>query len=336
MAMRGLPSRLLALDIETEKTRLRKVEESVLAVVGVVPYSLNGTGAYERGPYRYFLRDELPQLYALLAGFTGLIIGQNILDFDYRVLRPHMPLAGIIEKTFDLFLFLDYIDPEKRSRLSLEVLAQRNLYKQKLFAKDDISALWRAGEVKKVLRRNESDCELVAELWMMLARDRELKSKLRIAGEREQLEGDTLIRVEARHLPIVLGKQPFLTHDAWLERLTTWGNARRDPKTGGKTFVEERIPEGDLALFHKLRCPHCHRHFVLHVGRSHLIKPRASKVCPFCRRRVTLARGTTLLGRDGEARYFVRIGNYGRIRKSWVPTEESARRFIRGLRFWSY
>lgn len=334
MANRHLPRQIFSIDIETEKTRLRKVEESVLAVAGVVPYARDRLGRYRRGSYRHFLRDRLSEFHALLADFNGLILGHNVLDFDYRVLRQHMSLEGIIEKTLDLYLFLDSIDPEKRARLSLEVLARRNLNKRKLSGGEDIPALWRGGEVKKVLRRNERDCVIVAELWMRLVKRRRMSSKLRSAGMFDTPGAPIDLKVAAKHLPVLHGRQPFMTYDEWMRRLTEWGNARRDPKWGGKTVVEEPVSEGELELFHRLLCRACHRNFVLKSSLQKQFHEQESVACPFCQSPVPMsARQTLNLSGMG---YWLPPFLCNGLPVEQFPQGEVARRLIRSMRYWWY
>jgi len=308
----------------------------VVAVVGVIPFFRDPTGCFQRGEYRNFRRTELSELHALLLSFDGLILGQNLFNFDYRVLRPHISLQGIVEKTLDLYFFLDSIDSQKRARLSLEVLAQCNLRTRKLSINSDIPALWRAGRIRQVLRRNERDCDLVAELWMKLIRDRYLKSKLRLLGMSENARTPVYLQVNEPQLPVLYGHRPFLTHDEWMRRLTQWNNVRRDPKTGGKTFVEEDVDSSDLLLFHRLRCDRCFRNFVLRAGRSRIYKPRAAKGCPFCQRKVSLAKGATLMKCGSGPLRFVHLRHADDLSETELPSESDAREFIRGLRFWSF
>lgn len=331
------PQRILSIDIETEITRLRKPEESLVAVIGIVPYFLDKNGHYRRGSYKHFLRDQIQDFHAFLVNFDGLILGQNLFDFDYRVLRPHMSFEGIIEKTFDLYFFLDSIDSGKRSRLSLEVLAYLNLKKRKLSLQKDISALWRMGGTRQVLRRNERDCDLVAELWLKLIKERSLKSKLRSPSILGSPRTRTRLHIEDVHIPIVHGYTPLITHTEWIQRIVHWGNARRDPKTGGKTIIEDPIDAGDLALFHRLMCTGCSRNFVLRAGRSRIYKQRAAKSCPFCKKRVPLINGTTLIRTfPDQLRFIHTSGANDHIFTNNLPSDIEAREFIRRLRFWSY
>ncbi len=330
----ALPPAILSLDIETEVTRLRKVEKSTISVVGVVPYMPCGDGHYRRGSYQYFLRDEMPALHELLSKFECLILGQNLFDFDYRVLRPHMPFDSIIHKTFDLLFFLSEIDITRRARLSLDVLAKRNLKRRKLVTNRDIPALWRGGDVKTVLRRNERDCDLVVDLWITLVNDRRLTTH-----DRRSDAPNILIEVKERHLPVLFGQQPFMDYREWARRLQKWGNACRDPVTGGKTVVREKIARYDLVIFHRMWCSDCKRNFILRAGRNRIYKPRSSKVCPFCKRQLALAEGTTLTMWGDAARrrfYFVKMKQSPCLKPESLPAEDEAMEFIRRMRYGRY
>lgn len=327
-----LPPRILSLDIETARTRFRKVEESTIAVVGLVPYALCRDGHYERGVYQYFLRDELPALHQLLAVFDGLILGQNVFDFDYRVLRPHIPFAGIVEKTFDLLFFLSEIDVTRGARLSLEVLAKRNLKQRKLASNRDIPSLWRSGDVKTVLKRNERDCDLVVHLWLKLVNERRLTTK-----HRHSDAPNPVIEVKEQHLPILLGHEPFMEYQEWMRRLAKWGNARRDPATGGKTIVRETVAPADILVFHRMWCPDCQRTFILRAGRTRIYKPCAAKACPFCKHRLALADGATLTTSGaGSHFHFLSLRNAFWVNPEHFPAEDAAMEFIRRMRYGRY
>lgn len=110
-----LPKKVCVLDLETSKLIRGEPEKTPLAFVGTMVYELRDE-RYRHGPHRYFLLDELGEIEELLRGFEGMVLGHNILNFDYEVLKAHISLEGVREKTVDTLGFLY----EKRSTEPLE------------------------------------------------------------------------------------------------------------------------------------------------------------------------------------------------------------------------
>ena len=111
----GYPGKVCILDLETSKLVKGEPEATPLAFVGTMVYELHD-GRYRPGPHRCFLTDELGRLEELLRDFEGMVLGHNILNFDYEVLKPHISLEGVPEKTVDTLGFLY----DKRSTEPLE------------------------------------------------------------------------------------------------------------------------------------------------------------------------------------------------------------------------
>jgi hypothetical protein len=328
-----LPRRVLSFDIETAITKLRKPEQSTLAVAGCVVYTRYGKTAYRAGAFRHFANEQIHELHALLDGFDGLILGHNLFDFDFRVLRTQIDFSRIIGKTLDLMFFLRSLDAQRRSRLDLARLARLNLKKRKLLGDEDISQLWRDGERDKVLRRNRRDCELVAELWMKLVREGQIRTKLRFAGAGES--DDAMVRMSSDRFAVLAGREPLMAWNEWTERLEKWGSARGDPKWGGKTVIEEPVPDGAFVLFHRFICGGCDRHFVLAASFHRQFARDESIACPFCKVPV-LVSGRDTLTTGGLYGLWAPRHYCERFPPERFPSIELARRLIRQMRFWRY
>lgn len=93
------------LDIETEKAMRGEVSDTPLPFAGVKVYSLDG-GRYHASEHRVFLPEDMQTLQSLLCGVEGIVLGHNILRFDYAALGSYISLEGIEDKTVDTFLFL--------------------------------------------------------------------------------------------------------------------------------------------------------------------------------------------------------------------------------------
>ncbi len=169
------PEKVLVLDLETSKLVRGEPQATPLAFVGTMTYELRDA-RYRPGPHRCFLPDELAKLEELLRAFGGVVLGHNILNFDYEVLEPRISLEGVREKTVDTLGFLY----EKRSTeppefggaegslegLSLDNLARRNLGRGKAISGKSIPMMWRQGRRDEVIAHNKEDLILTFSLWL--------------------------------------------------------------------------------------------------------------------------------------------------------------------------
>lgn len=127
----GLPEKVCILDLETETISFQAPEECRLAFVGTQVYSLDNDRYHPSRP-RLFFPEDLHELEVFLRNFDGIIIGHNILQFDYDVLHMHFPgkliPAEIVEKTVDTlyFLYARNAGGLEGSSLSLDDLAKAN------------------------------------------------------------------------------------------------------------------------------------------------------------------------------------------------------------------
>ena len=107
-----------------------------------------------------------------------MIVGHNILGFDYRVLNTVISIENeILSKTIDTLLILKSINPAGFKGLSLNMLGIRNLNYGKLKTEKSIPKLWREGKEKDVIRYNEEDCNLTFRLWLFLVENSRITSK---------------------------------------------------------------------------------------------------------------------------------------------------------------
>lgn len=121
---------------------MRKIpEKNELAVVGIEVYVLRGN-RYRSSGYTPYLKTDLAALESFLHDFSGIVIGHNILNFDYRVLRTAISLEDVIEKTVDTLWFLRQKDEEGWATLGLDSLAKTNFGRGKMLNSRKIPELW--------------------------------------------------------------------------------------------------------------------------------------------------------------------------------------------------
>lgn len=175
MTKKGLPEKVCVLDLEMETVSFQNPEESRLAFVGTQVYSLDN-GRYRPCRPHFFFPEDLHELKAFLQSFGGVLIGHNILQFDYAVLRMYFPdeliSMTVVDKMVDTLYFL-YIRNEgafegSLQGLSLDDLAKANFGYGKTIHSKTIPLLWRSGQKEKVFRHNEEDLKLTFKLWWHL------------------------------------------------------------------------------------------------------------------------------------------------------------------------
>ena len=206
------------MDVETGPTSFKSPENSHLLFVGVLPYVIRN-GRYYAGRYRHFLPTESKKLEAMLKEFQGLILGYNILGFDYRVLRPMISLAGIVDKTIDLFLLLHEKNGRAHAGLSLKALARENLPRlRKMYLSKSVARIWRSAHREKALRYNRMDCRLTMALWWKLAHAREVQFESKDKFESFPYPIIDTICMSQHDLKYLLGKTRRFSYRWWLKR----------------------------------------------------------------------------------------------------------------------
>jgi hypothetical protein len=215
-----LPASACVLDIETEEVDFFFPEEAEVAIVGTITYELK-EGHYRAGPYRCFRTEDLPALQQMLDAFPGLIIGHNILGFDYRALRTRLNLEPFIQKTVDTLLLLfeslggNIESPEGDKRilrgLDLDTLGKLNIGEGKTLKGKSIGQLWRQGREEEVVAYNNADCRITHRLWEHLVTEETVTVGSGRSSRRHPLtEGD---------LRILRGLEPRFTFATWMEKL---------------------------------------------------------------------------------------------------------------------
>jgi hypothetical protein len=101
------PEVVCALDLETSGKDALKPDRADLAVVGLKVYIWDEQEhSYPPGHYEHYAPTEFLALQQRLDELPGPIIGHNLFNFDYLILRRHLNLEHIVEKTVDTLHFL--------------------------------------------------------------------------------------------------------------------------------------------------------------------------------------------------------------------------------------
>ncbi|MFH1224866.1 MAG: hypothetical protein V1676_03605 [Candidatus Diapherotrites archaeon] len=123
--------------------------------------------------YEYEEAEEKALLEKL--GSFDMVVGHNIVDFDYLVLQPHDALnvlQKIGKKTLDFF---QTIKRRTRQYASLNDLAKLNLGLAKTEDGKLVPKMWAAGEMQRVKDYCHNDVKLLKELYEFGLTERKIK-----------------------------------------------------------------------------------------------------------------------------------------------------------------
>jgi hypothetical protein len=156
----------------------------------------------------------MKELEAFLKNFSGILIGHNLLHFDYRVLRSFISLNGIPEKTVDTLLFLHRKNLGQFSGLSLKALAKENLKRlRKMSLSSRISKMWHSRYRQKAIEYNKMDCRLTMAVWSKMVRERQIQVPYVEVPVGLVFGGP--ITVTTKDLRYLLGRSPRFSFKSW-------------------------------------------------------------------------------------------------------------------------
>lgn len=338
-----LPTRVCVLDVETRKTSFKRPESSDIAIVGVMIFQLSGDGYISKG-YRSYSSENLQALSRFVKDFDGIIIGHNIFEFDYRVLRQRIDLQGVIEKTVDTLAFLWLKKGRQSGGLSLRNLSDLNLRGSKGDLSHRVGTIWDNGQRNVVIRYNRNDCRLTMNLWLHLL----LKRHIHLTHETHR---SGPLRIDTHDLPVLLGRSRLFTYKKWVTKIERSGYVWKcDSAAPFLEVIDPKISTSDQIIFLRLRCDRCPRYFIFTTRNGRTIKCSESINCPSCDHPAPLvsdctddseaslraAQRCTVVRYLGDSPKFMACGA-----GFWVPQEsyvdpEKARRFISGRarRYW--
>lgn len=295
-----LPTRVCSLDIETERTSFKTPEKSKLLFVGILTYTLRHS-RYFPGKYQYFLPHQMKELEAFLRNFSGIIIGHNLLHFDYRVLHPFFSLNEISKKTVDTLLFLHRKSSGRFSGLSLRDLADTNLKRlRKIYLNGSISKTWHSQYRQKAVEYNKMDCRLTMAIWSKMVRERQIHVPYVQVPVGLVFGGP--LTITTKDLRYLLGNSPRFSFKSWKS-----GIDDNEP-------MHMKAPAAWLVYYWHY-CPQCRKTYLLEVWACSEAVVKKPINCPSCGiqfGKISSEENPVLVGSveqnlaDGRGRYFVR------------------------------
>lgn len=183
------PKVVCVLDLETSGPNPLTPDRAILAVVGIKVYTWDEKQkGYLPGLYEHYVPTDFPALQQRLDGLPGPIVGHNLFGFDYRVMRRHLNLEHVIEKSVDTlhFLYEHGGGGENGSLHGLEKLDKENFGEGKTEKGSTIPKLLKEGRLAEVLAYNERDCDLTFRIWWKMVSERHIS-----AGKARDDEGNS-------------------------------------------------------------------------------------------------------------------------------------------------
>jgi DEAD/DEAH box helicase domain-containing protein len=155
------------LDVESQKL-FSEVEKNNPRQLGI---SYVGIYKRETNTYEGFFENQLDQLWPILES-SELVIGFNILKFDYAVMSAYYP--GDLEKlpTFDL---LDAVKDALGFRIGLDNLSRATLGMPKTGTGFEAIEFYRTGQLEKLASYCLNDVKMTKELYDYAQANRSLK-----------------------------------------------------------------------------------------------------------------------------------------------------------------
>ena len=144
-------------------------------------------GARHNGIDRMFDESQVKELFALLDN-AELIVGHNLLNFDYRVLQNYADF-DVKQRYKDKTLDFQHVIVKKTDRLvSLNDLAKRNLGQEKLGVGKDAPALFSDGKFDELKSYLAYDLRLTNDLFEHVRKHGKLKYGHIVYQEPEERE----------------------------------------------------------------------------------------------------------------------------------------------------
>ena len=161
----------LVLDIETQNSFQQVGGKSNLQALKI---SLVGVYNYKDGKYYTFMENELNKLAELL-NKAELIIGFNLIGFDYPVLQSYLKninFSGI--KTLDI---LNEINKYLGYKIKLQSVAQGSLGVGKSGSGLDAIKYWEQGKIDKLKKYCLKDVEVTKDIYEYGVKNKMVKFK---------------------------------------------------------------------------------------------------------------------------------------------------------------
>lgn len=213
--MANLPKLLHILDIETLKTSRKNLLDSEIAFAGLKTYKKVAKGKYRSIGYKYFLPNELKKLQDILENASGIIIGHNLFDFDYRVLSKYINISpAIIRKSIDTLYFLYRKNSHDYRGCGLDRLAKLNIGLEKTLNSRKVGSFWLRGYQRKVIQYNKHDCSLTFRIYTHMLRKKYIYY-LRYKREYDWPAYPEKVDITKKDLLLLTGKRKMISFKQW-------------------------------------------------------------------------------------------------------------------------
>jgi DEAD/DEAH box helicase domain-containing protein len=134
-------------------------------------------GVLTNDEYHLFEEKDVNELISMLKK-ADLIVGHNIIDFDFKVLQPYCDNQTINELNKKACDTLDILYKLTGRKLSLDHLVKKNIGLKKTIESIKIPGMWRNGQKEEVKEYLKNDLKITKELYDFGKNNKKLKFDL--------------------------------------------------------------------------------------------------------------------------------------------------------------
>ena len=157
----------IVLDLETQKSFDEvggRSKNHLLRVSVAVAYS------YPQNKFLVFEEDKIHKLGELLQE-ADLVIGYNLIDFDYQVLKPYFQFDLFQVPTLDLLKSVEQI---LGHRIKLDSIAEATLNANKTASGLDAIKFWKTGQIDRLKAYCVADVKITRDIYDYVVKNERL------------------------------------------------------------------------------------------------------------------------------------------------------------------
>ncbi len=177
------PENVTYLDIETQHL-ITEFEGGWKNPKNYAKLKIAELGILQNDIYKTFNESNIDTLTNEL-DYEQLIVGHNIIGFDYKVLEHYIPkdiMFRIILKSFDTMLEFDKFTGEA-GWVSLDDIAQRNFGMKKTEDSIKIPEMWREGRIDEVKHYLLNDLKMTEQFYLLGKKGHTFKYDHKVYGK---------------------------------------------------------------------------------------------------------------------------------------------------------
>jgi hypothetical protein len=205
-----LPEKILVIDIETSGQLTDKPSLERIALVGVKEFARKRTGFLPL-PHESYRHGDWHLLANRLSSFKGLILGFNLLGFDFHFLRILFDIRTVFESSVDVFAWLISKTGGHEGNV-LEYSSREVLRSGKLYTGKSIKKLLKENDWAQLSKYNERDLDLTFRLWLKAVKEPNFRE----------------LTVNRNDIEYLLGQRKLIPYEEWTTLHFDWSKRERN------------------------------------------------------------------------------------------------------------